>query len=135
MFDLALVLCAVLFLLLVGLAVYCRRLSARQRQLAQQQAEQDVVRDQRLKELSRRLDAYLAGSVGMGQELHQLSQLVAPLPDKLSQIEQRSPASVSFSQAARLVKLGASVEDIAQSCGLTRTEAELVSKLNQQRPQ
>lgn len=69
----------------------------------------------------------------MGEELHELRRVVAPLPDKLSQIEQRDPTSLSFTQAARLVGMGASVDDLTHSCGLTKAEAELVSRLHQAR--
>ncbi len=124
---------AVLGLCCVGLAVACFRLAAKQRGLAQQQSERDAVRDQRIKELSKRLDTYLTGSIRMGEELHELRRLVAPLPDKLNQIEQRDPSNLSFTQAARLVGMGASVEDLTQSCGLSKAEAELVSRMNQPR--
>jgi hypothetical protein len=100
------------------------------RQQAELQKERDALRDQRLKELSRRLDAYLTGSIRMGEELHELRRVVAPLPDKLNQMEQRDPSSLSFTQAARLVGMGASVDDLTHSCGLTQAEAELVSRLH-----
>lgn len=131
MFDMAAVLLAGLLVFCLLLAGFCFWLSANQRKQAQLQAERDAVRDQRLRELGKRLDAYLTGSIQMGEELQALRELVAPLPDKLSQIEQRDPSSLSFTQAARLVGLGASVEDLTQSCGLSRAEAELVTKLNQ----
>ncbi|NQD95669.1 DUF2802 domain-containing protein [Pseudomonas sp. CrR25] len=120
-----------LVLLCLGLVAACVWLAGQQRHAAQLQAERDAARDQRIKELAKRLDAYLAGSVRMGEELHELRRIVAPLPDKLTQIEQRDPSSLSFTQAARLVGLGASVDDLTQSCGLTKAEAELVSKLHQ----
>jgi hypothetical protein len=69
----------------------------------------------------------------MGEELHELRRTVAPLPDKLTQIEQRDPTSLSFTQAARLVGMGASADDLTQSCGLSKAEAELVAKLHQAR--
>jgi chromosome segregation ATPase len=124
----------VLALVCLGLIATCIRLALQQRQAAQLQAERDAARDQRIKELSKRLDTYLAGSVRMGEELHELRRIVAPLPDKLNQIEQRDPSSLSFTQAARLVGLGASVDDLTQSCGLTQAEAELVSKLHRPKP-
>jgi hypothetical protein len=95
------------------------------------QAQRDALRDQAIKELKKRLDTYLTGSIRMGEELYELRRTVAPIPDKLSQIEQRDPSNLSFTQAARLVGLGASVDDLTQSCGLSRAEAELVSKLHQ----
>jgi hypothetical protein len=111
----------------------CHRLAQRLRQEVEAQAARDAVRDQKFKELGRRLEAYLEGNVRMGEEIHELRRVVAPLPDKLSQLEQRDPSNLSFSQAARLVGLGASVDDLTQSCGLTKAEAELVSKLHQAR--
>ncbi|WP_439859031.1 DUF2802 domain-containing protein [Pseudomonas sp. MBLB4136] len=127
MLEIALLVLALVCLGLVGACVW---LAAQQRHAAQLQVERDAARDQRIKELGKRLDAYLAGSVRMGEELHELRRIVAPLPDKLNQIEQRDPSSLSFTQAARLVGLGASVDDLTQSCGLTKAEAELVSKLH-----
>ncbi len=122
---------AVLALFCAILAAVCWQLWARLQHQAALQKEQDASRDQRIKELSRRLDTYLAGSVRMGEELHELRRVVAPLPDKLSQMEQRDPTNLSFTQAARLVGMGASVDDLTQSCGLTQAEAELVSRLHQ----
>lgn len=126
----ALVALACTCLVLIGV---CVSLHLRLKQALQLQAEQDRVRDQRTKELAKRLDAYLGGSVRMGEELHELRQVVAPIPDKLSLIEQRNPSSLSFTQAARLAGLGASVDDLTLSCGLSKAEAELVAKLHQSR--
>ena len=99
-----------------------------QRLIAAQQAAGDALRDQRIKELGRRLDTYQNGSVQMGEDLHELRAVVAPLPEKLTQLEQRDPTSLSFSQAARLVGMGASIDELTESCGLTQAEAELMSK-------
>jgi len=51
------------------------------------------------------------------------------LPDKLTQLEQRDPNNFALSQAAKLVGMGASIDDLTQSCGLSQSEAELMSKL------
>jgi hypothetical protein len=120
-----------LALVCLGLVAACIWLAKQLRHAVSVQGERDAVRDRRLKELSRRLDAYLTGSVQIGEELYELRRVVAPLPDKLNQIEQRDPSSLSFTQAARLAGMGASVEDLTQSCGLSQAEAELVSKMHQ----
>lgn len=101
-----------------------------QREIAAQQAAGDAIRDQRIKDLARRVEDYQNGTVRMGEDLHELRAVVAPLPDKLSMLEQRDPSSLSFAQAARLVGMGASVDELTQSCGLTQAEAELMSKLH-----
>ena len=120
----------VLFLFWAGtLAMFVSYIRA-QRVIAAQQAEGDALRDQRIKDLAKRVDNYQSGSVRMGEDLHELRAVVGPLPDKLAQLEQRDPSSLSFAQAARLVGMGASVDELTQSCGLTQAEAELMSKLH-----
>jgi hypothetical protein len=116
-----------LALVCLGLVAACIWLTKQLRHAVSVQGERDAVRDRRLKELSRRLDAYLTGSVQIGEELYEPRRVVAPLPDKLNQIEQRDPSSLSFTQAARLAGMGASVEDLTQSCGLSQAEAELAA--------
>jgi hypothetical protein len=101
-----------------------------QRVIAAQQAQGDALRDQRIKDLAKRLDDYQNGTVRMGEALHELSVAMAPLPDKIQQLEQRDPNNVTFSQAAKLVGMGASVAELTESCGLTQAEAELMSKLH-----
>ena len=120
----------VLFLLWAGtLAMFLAYIRAQQL-IAAQQAQGDALRDQRIKDLARRVDDYQNGNVRMGEDLHELRAVVGPLPDKLAQLEQRDPSSLSFAQAARLVGMGASVNELTQSCGLTQAEAELMSKLH-----
>ncbi|NWA26234.1 DUF2802 domain-containing protein [Pseudomonas gingeri] len=125
--EVAVILLALLWAGTVGMfVVYARN----QRVIAGQQAEGDALRDQRIKELARRVDNFQNGTVRMGEDLHELRAVVAPLPEKLAQLEQRDPSSLSFAQAARLVGMGASVDELTQSCGLTQAEAELMSKLH-----
>lgn len=104
--------------------------SKRQRELAAQQAVGDALRDQRIKDLAKRLDDYQNGTVRMGEAIHELRATVAPLPEKLQQLEHRDPSSATFTQAARLVGMGASVAELTETCGLTQAEAELMSKLH-----
>ena len=120
----------VLFLFWAGtLAMFLAYIRG-QRLIAAQQAQGDALRDQRIKDLGKRVDNYQSGNVRMGEDLHELRAVVGPLPDKLAQLEQRDPSSLSFAQAARLVGLGATVDELTQSCGLTQAEAELMRKLH-----
>lgn len=123
----------VLALCCLGLLGCCIWLFRRQRQQAELQTRENAARDERIKVLAARLDTYLKGSVRMGKELHELSRVVSPLPDKFSKLEQRDPNNFVFSQAAKLVGMGASVDDLTQSCGLSQSEAELMRKLHQGR--
>ncbi|ODJ93247.1 DUF2802 domain-containing protein [Pseudomonas viridiflava] len=102
----------------------------RQRKLDAVRDEAAALRDQRIKELARRVDNFQSGTVRMGEALHELRAIVAPLPDKLTALEQRDPSTLSFAQAARLVGMGASIDELTQSCGLTQAEAQLMTKLH-----
>ena len=120
----------VLFLFWAGtLAMFLAYIRA-QKQIAAQQAQGEALRDQRIKDLAKRVDDYQNGNVRMGEALHELRAVVSPLPDKIVQLEQRDPSSLSFAQAAKLVGMGASVDELTQSCGLTQAEAELMRKLH-----
>lgn len=120
----------VLALLWAGTLGFLLRYMARQREWALQQAERDAVRDRRIVELVKRVDHYQKSAVRVGDEVHELRAILAPMPDKLEQLEQRDPANLSFAQAAKLVGMGATVDDLTQSCGLTQAEAQLMSKLH-----
>ena len=120
----------VLALLWAGTLGFLLRYMARQRELALQQAERDAVRDRRIVELVKRVDHYQKSAVRVGDEVHELRAILAPMPDKLEQLEQRDPANLSFAQAAKLVGMRATVDDLTQSCGLTQAEAQLMSKLH-----
>ncbi|WP_339468150.1 MULTISPECIES: DUF2802 domain-containing protein [unclassified Pseudomonas] len=120
----------VLALLWAGTLAFLLRYVRQQRELLLQQAERDAVRDRRVLELVKRVDHFQQSAVKVGNEVHELRAILAPLPDKLSQIEQRDPSSLSFAQAAKLVGMGATVDELTQSCGLTQAEAQLMSKLH-----
>ncbi len=120
----------VLALLWAGTLAFLLRYVRQQRELALQQAERDAVRDRRVVELAKRVDHFQQTAVKVGDEVHELRAILAPLPDKLAQIEQRDPSSLSFAQAAKLVGMGATVDELTQSCGLTQAEAQLMSKLH-----
>ena len=120
----------VLALLWVGTVAFLLRYMRQQRELAQQQAERDAVRDRRILDLVKRVDHFQQSAVKVGDEVHELRAILGPLPDKLAQIEQRDPSSLSFAQAAKLVGMGATVDELTQSCGLTQAEAQLMSKLH-----
>jgi Protein of unknown function (DUF2802) len=122
----------VLAILWAGSVALFMSYTRNQQRIAAEQAAGDAVRDQRIRELAKRLDDYQNGTVRMGEAIHELRAVVAPLPDKLLQLEQRDPETLSFAQAAKLVHMGASIDELTQACGLTQAEAELMSKLHGQ---
>jgi hypothetical protein len=130
-FEVAVVLLGILWVVTLGMFLSHVK---RQRKLDAERDEANAQRDQRIRDLARRLDNYQSGTVRMGEDLHELRAIVAPLPDKLTVLEQRDPSTLSFAQAARLVGMGASVEELTQSCGLTQAEAQLMTKMHGNNP-
>jgi hypothetical protein len=120
----------VLALLWAGSVAMFVSYTRKQKSQELQRLELDARRDLRIRELAKRIDDYQQGTVRMGDAIHELRAVVAPLPDKLLQLEQRDPESLSFAQAAKLVGMGASIDELTQACGLTQAEAELMKKLH-----
>tara|TARA_R110002020_G_scaffold78396_2_gene197176 strand:- start:15110 stop:15517 length:408 start_codon:yes stop_codon:yes gene_type:complete len=92
--------------------------------------QQDAQQLERMQRLKTEVLTYQQGSIRMGEELTTLRDQLKRMEDKQMRIDQHDPQSLPYNQAARLVGLGASVEDLTQSCGLSKAEAELVAKLH-----
>ncbi|MBB3101811.1 DUF2802 domain-containing protein [Azomonas macrocytogenes] len=129
-----------LLLLVQLLAVCCLVLAGlggwlffRQKSQQKQYTEFAAKYEQLVLKLTRRLDVGEEINIRIGEELRELRSIVMPLSERIGQLEQRDPGSLSFSQAAHLMNLGVSVEDLSQTCGLTRAEAELMSRLHEKR--
>ena len=71
------------------------------------------------------------GSMGVGRRVLVLEKQVEQLLATIEEMQKNDPAKVSYAEAARLVELGAGVEDLMNSCGISRPEAELVSALTE----
>lgn len=100
------------------------------RRLARQLRALDETHGQRLQQLKSEVNTFQQGSIRIGEDLVALREQFKRMEDKQQRIEQHDPQSLPYNQAARLVGLGASVEDLTQSCGLSKAEAELVAKLH-----
>lgn len=124
------VLLAVICLALAGFCAWLLQGQRRQAALLAEQATRQAALEQRLKELAKRSEAYQRVNVRMGEELGELRKQLASLPERLARLEQRDPTSLSFTQAARLAGMGASAADLAQACGLSQAEAELITRLH-----
>ncbi|MBL4609791.1 DUF2802 domain-containing protein [Halopseudomonas sp.] len=100
------------------------------RRVARQLQALEDRHSQRLQQLKSEVNTFQQGSIRMGEDLIALREQFKRMEDKQQRIEQHDPQSLPYNQAARLVGLGASVEDLTQSCGLSKAEAELVAKLH-----
>ena len=101
-----------------------------QRRLALRQLEQQTRLDGRIDKLGHKLAEYQQSNIRMGEELITLRERLARLDNKQQRLEQQDVQSMPYTQASRLVSMGASLDDLMQACGLSRSEAELMLKLH-----
>ena len=79
--------------------------------------------------LGREVHATTSGSLGVGQRLVQCERQLHELKTVIEEMRQNDPLRVSYDEEARLVDLGADIDDLMNTCGISRPEAELVSAL------
>ena len=79
--------------------------------------------------LGRELHATTSGSMGVGQRLVSCERQLHELRTTLDEMRQNDPLRISYDEASRLIDLGADIDDLMNTCGISRPEAELVSAL------
>lgn len=93
-----------------------------------------------MRELARNRDSYRkqleelqTANIGMGKKLNELGRYLAALREQQQELALKDPQSKLYSRAARMVQLGADVEEIMAECDMPRAEAELLLSLHRQR--
>ena len=88
----------------------------------------DILQDaqQRVKQMEQELGALCSASVGAGDHVVKLEQKVRRIIERQNLLELRSSNDRPYSQASQLVHRGADIEELVNTCGLTRGEAELL---------
>ena len=81
--------------------------------------------------LSEEVQAMSKSSIVVGRKVLELERHVLLLESKIEEMQKNDPAKVSYSEASRLVELGAGIEDLMNTCGISRPEAELVRALTE----
>ncbi|GAB4356605.1 MAG: hypothetical protein Kow006_23770 [Gammaproteobacteria bacterium] len=83
-----------------------------------------------IERMQQELRALCSGAVGLGDHLRQLERGLKGLSERHDRLELKDPGERPYAQAIRLVHNGAGVHEIADTCGLTRSEAELIRMLH-----
>ncbi len=83
--------------------------------------------------LGREIHATGSGSMGVGQRVVACERQLHELQGLMDEMRQNDPLRVSYDEASRLVELGADIDDLMNTCGISRPEAELVSALKNRR--
>lgn len=71
-------------------------------------------------------------SIGMGKRLVDIEQRLNITVEKQLELENRDPSELAYNQAARLMEMGADVDDLVKNCGIGRPEAELMALLHKE---
>lgn len=80
--------------------------------------------------IGRELHAVTSGSMGVGRRVMGCEKHLHQLQGAVDELRHNDPTRVSYDEASRLVGLGADVDDLMDTCGISRPEAELVSALH-----
>ncbi|WP_100639460.1 DUF2802 domain-containing protein [Marinobacter salexigens] len=97
--------------------------------LGRQNRQLKATLKERCDSLGRELHATASGSMGVGQRLVACERQLHELRTTLDEMRQNDPLRISYDEASRLVDLGADIDDLMNTCGISRPEAELVSAL------
>ncbi len=114
-----------ILLSLAGLSVGYHLYRVNQRLRLEQQSDR-----QRIRQLENDLGALCTASAGEGEHVVRLEQLMRGLSERQDTLELRASTEQPYDRASKLAQDGASVDDLVNSCGLTRAEAELVVMLH-----
>lgn len=69
---------------------------------------------------------------GVSDICRELNHRLTVLSQRQQELENRDSDQAAYSQAGRMVELGAGSEDLVESCGLSEAEARLLSMMYQQ---
>ncbi len=81
---------------------------------------------ERIHQLDQELAALCSASVGAGEHVLRLEQQMQRIIERQNGLEMRSAGDRPYSQASQLVNRGANIDELVDTCGLTRGEAELL---------
>ncbi|MGL5284652.1 DUF2802 domain-containing protein [Aeromonas sp. RU39B] len=88
----------------------------------------------KVESLRRQLVEMHSGTIGMGQRLQAMEGLVNRLQDNQQELSLQDPERKLYSRAAKMVELGADIEELMAECELPKAEAELLISLRKGRP-
>lgn len=127
---------AVLLLLFLALVIYVNSLN---RTLQQSRSELKqlkqfaALQQTQLKDLSHELQTMTSAAYGVGKRINQLSAQIRELDDRQEEFDLKEQGAQSMQQAIALVHKGASIEELMETCEMSRGEAELLMMVHGQR--
>ncbi len=99
-----------------------------------QQRQQLDALSKRLERLQSAFDMTSDCGIGVGRKVMAMEKRLQATELKQNELESTDIQKVSYNEAVRLLGMGAAVEDLVRSCGLTRAEANLLKALQTSQP-
>lgn len=118
----ALAVVAVIASVSVGYTINARR------KLQQHQRQYEAL----INVLRNEIQALTSSSIGMGHRLMDVENQLNITAEKQQELANRDPGVLAYNQAARLMEMGADVDDLVKNCGIGRPEAELMALLHKE---
>lgn len=119
----------VLLVLFLYLAYYVNSLSKSvyNSKAELKQVKQYIVMQQKqLKELAHELQTMTNAAHGVGKRINILSGQIRELDDRQEEFDLKEQGSQSMTQAIALAQKGASIDELMETCEMSRGEAELL---------
>lgn len=89
-----------------------------------------VSMDAQLQSLNNDLRAMFSASKGVDKRLARMEKKLKIQNERQDKLELHEPNLQSYGQAAKMVRKGADADELVDTCGLSRGEAELIMFLN-----
>lgn len=113
---------ALLACVAIAYSIYARR------KLQQHQRQYEAL----INVLRNEIQALTSSSIGMGHRLMDVEKQLNITTEKQQELANRDPGVLAYNQAARLMEMGADVDDLVKNCGIGRPEAELMALLHKE---
>jgi len=85
-----------------------------------------VMQQKQLKELAHELQTMTNAAYGVGKRINLLSGQIRELDDRQEEFDLKDQGSHSMTQAIALAQKGASIDELMETCDMSRGEAELL---------
>lgn len=86
-----------------------------------------------LESLRKQMMELHTGAIGMGQRLQSAEGAMQKIQDSQQELTLQDPERRLYSRAAKMVELGADLDEVMSECELPQTEAELLISLRKGR--
>ncbi|QPG04922.1 DUF2802 domain-containing protein [Salinimonas marina] len=120
--------------LLIALGFYLLTLKRRLQHLQNEHSHHLKVTEEQLRHFQHQLDEKQNRSLVQSRHLQQLQNSLTAVEAQVKEVKLQDPSMRLYQRAAELVKQGASVEELVQTCDIPHTEAEMIMKIHKDNP-